>query len=83
MGQKGEETKAAIRKAALVLFIQKGFKDVTMKDICEATGHSRGGLYMHYGSTKQVFAEIIHEIMSSLENEVAVKIETVYPQPSY
>ena len=73
MGKKGEETKIAIRKAALVLFIHKGFKDVTMKDICEATGLSRGGLYMHYGSTKQIFADIINEIMSSLEN--AVKIE--------
>lgn len=75
MGKKGDTTKAAIRKAALILFVQKGFKDVTMKDICEATGLSRGGLYMHYGSTKQIFADIINEIMSSLENEVAVKIE--------
>lgn len=75
MGKKGEGTKMAIRKAALVLFIHKGFKDVTMKDICEATGLSRGGLYMHYGSTKQIFADIINEIMSSLENEVTVKIK--------
>ncbi len=75
MGKKGDTTKAAIRKAALVLFVQKGFKDVTMKDICEATGLSRGGLYMHYGSTKQVFADVIDEIMSSLENEIAIKIE--------
>lgn len=76
MGRKGDTTKAAIRKAALILFVQKGFKDVTMKDICEATGLSRGGLYMHYGSAKQIFADVINEIMSSLENEVAVKIES-------
>jgi AcrR family transcriptional regulator len=75
MGKKGEATKAAILKAALILFVQKGFKDVTMKDICEATGLSRGGLYMHYGGTKQIFAEIINEIMSNLKNEVSTKIE--------
>lgn len=75
MGKKGDETKATIRKAALILFVQKGFKDVTMKDICEATGLSRGGLYMHYGSTKQVFADIINDIMSGLENEVAIMME--------
>lgn len=75
MGKKGDVTKAAILKAALILFVQKGFKDVTMKDICEATGLSRGGLYMHYGSTKQIFADIINEIMSNLKNEVAAKIE--------
>ncbi len=43
MGKKGDITKAAILKAALILFVHKGFKNVTMKDICEATGLSRGG----------------------------------------
>lgn len=79
MGKKGDETKVAIRKSALTLFVQKGFKDVTMKDICEATGLSRGGLYMHYGSTKQIFSEIINEIMSSLKNEVAIKMDKGIP----
>ncbi len=74
-GQKGDKTKAAIRKAALALFVQKGFKDVTMKDICEAAGLSRGGLYTHYGSTGQVFADIIEELMSGLESQVAGKME--------
>lgn len=75
MGRKGEATKAAIRKAALGLFVQRGFKDVTMKDVCKATGLSRGGLYMHYGSTGQIFADIINEMMSGLKDEVAVKLE--------
>lgn len=75
MGQKGEATKTAIRKASLLLFVQKGFKDVTMKDICEAAGLSRGGLYMHYGSTGQIFADIIDEWMEDLENEVTGKME--------
>ncbi len=75
MGKKGDVTKAAILKAALILFVHKGFKNVTMKDICEATGLSRGGLYMHYGSTKQIFADILNDMMSNLKNEVAVKIE--------
>ena len=75
MGKKGDKTKAAIRNGALALFVQKGFKDVTMKDICHATGLSRGGLYMHYGSTKQIFADVINEIMSSLKNQVAIKLE--------
>lgn len=76
MGKKGDETKASIRKAALKLFVQKGFKDVTMKDICEATGLSRGGLYMHYGSTQQIFADIVSELMSGLENEFTSKMES-------
>ena len=79
MGKKGDKTKAAIRKAALVLFVQKGFKDVTMKDICEAAGLSRGGLYTHYGSTGQVFADIINELMSGLKSQVAEKMERDLP----
>ena len=79
MGKIGDKTRAAIQKAAIVLFVQRGFKDVTMKDICEATGLSRGGLYMHYGSTKQIFADIIDEIMSNLKNEVSVKIDHGLP----
>lgn len=75
MGKKGDKTKSLIRKAAQGLFVEKGFKDVTMKDVCEATGLSRGGLYMHYGSTSEIFADIVNEIMSSLENEFTQKIE--------
>lgn len=75
MGRKGEATKAAIREASLLLFIRQGFKDVTMKDICEVSGLSRGGLYTHYGSTGQIFADIIEEWMAGLENEITDKME--------
>ena len=44
MSLKGEKTKQDIREKAYQLFAEKGFKDVTMKDICELTGLSRGGL---------------------------------------
>lgn len=75
MGKKGEETKRLIRSAAKEIFSERGFKDVTMKDICERTGLSRGGLYMHYGSTKQIFSEIIDDMMHSQEDEYSGKIE--------
>lgn len=51
MGKKGNETKQHIKEQAKILFANKGFKEVTMKDICEATSLSRGGLYRHYDST--------------------------------
>lgn len=59
MGAKGDRTKDLIRSEAFRLFAEKGFKDVTMKDICLRTGLSRGGLYGHYESTEQIFMEII------------------------
>lgn len=54
MGAKGEKTKQLICESAFCLFAEKGFKDVTMKDICERTKLSRGGLYRHYESTSQI-----------------------------
>ena len=47
MSKKGSETKRLIKEQAYKLFAIRGFKDVTMKDICEITGLSRGGLYRH------------------------------------
>lgn len=61
MGNKGEKTKEKIRQEAYLLFAEKGFKAVTMTDICEKTGLSRGGLYRYYSGTGQIFSEILSE----------------------
>lgn len=58
MGAKGSKTKQYICQEAYRLFAENGYKTVTMKDICERTGLSRGGLYRHYNSTEQIFLEI-------------------------
>ena len=41
------------------LFVKKGFLRVTMKDIVEACDISRGGLYLYFESTGQIFLEVI------------------------
>lgn len=79
MGTKGEKTKHFICEAAFRLFAEKGFKDVTMKDICEKTGLSRGGLYRHYDSTSQIFLELIHTLMADQQNEFEEKIKAKVP----
>ncbi len=59
MVTKGEQTRDFILKKAYSLFVKKGFKQVTMKDVCEITGMSRGGLYSHFSSTKEIFETIL------------------------
>ncbi len=81
MGKKGENTKKFIREKAACLFAQKGFKNVTMKDICSVTGLSRGGLYRHYGSTGQIFSEIVDTLMSRQDNELSEKMSAGLPAP--
>ena len=79
MGKKGDETKRLILEKAMALFAKKGFKNVTMKDICIDTGLSRGGLYRHYESTNQIFSEIIDILMNTQDNELSEKMERGYP----
>ncbi len=70
MSLRGDKTKQEIRDAAYRLFEEKGFKEVTMKDICEQTGLSRGGLYRHYESTEQIFLEIVNAFSDQQKDEV-------------
>lgn len=79
MSLKGEKTKQEIREKAYQLFAEKGFKEVTMKDICELTGLSRGGLYRHYESTEQIFLEIVNAFSDKQKEEVLTKIQQHIP----
>ncbi|HXS36491.1 MAG TPA: helix-turn-helix domain-containing protein [Flavipsychrobacter sp.] len=44
---------------SLKLFLQKSFKEVTMKEIVEQTGLSKGAFYHYFSSKEQVFEEVI------------------------
>ncbi len=79
MSLRGDKTKQEIRDKAYQLFAEKGFKEVTMKDICERTGLSRGGLYRHYESTEQIFLEIVNAFSDQQKNEVFAKMEQHVP----
>lgn len=79
INKRGEETRKLIKKCACGLFASKGFKQVTMKDICEAASLSRGGLYCHYESTQEIFKEIINDFMSRQEDTFSEKIAQNIP----
>lgn len=59
MGAKAEQKKNYIREKAKSVFMEKGFKNVTMKDVVDACGISRGGLYLYYSDTAQLFLDIM------------------------
>lgn len=79
MSARGDKTRKDIKEKAYRLFAEKGFKDVTMQDICERTGLSRGGLYRHYESTEQIFLEIVNAFSDQQKNDVCEKIEKRVP----
>lgn len=59
MGEKSIQKKKYILETARKVFMEKGFKKVTMKDIVEACEISRGGLYLYFESTGQIFLEVL------------------------
>ena len=59
MGDKSEQKKKYIVETARKVFTEKGYKEVTMKDIVEACDISRGGLYLYFSSTKELFEEVL------------------------
>ena len=56
---KGIEKKLYILEKAAAVFIKKGYTAVTMKDIVDECGISRGGLYKYYASTQEIFLDIL------------------------
>ena len=60
MGEKSFQKKKYILETARKVFMEKGYKNVTMKDIVEACDISRGGLYLYFNSTAEIFREVLH-----------------------
>lgn len=52
------------------VFQQKGFLDVTMKDIIEAANISRGGIYLYFHSVDEVFVAVLNKRNSHSLEEV-------------
>jgi AcrR family transcriptional regulator len=53
------ETREHIIKISLKLFLKKNFKEVTMKEIVDATGLSKGAFYHYFESKEKVFEEVV------------------------
>ena len=81
MSVKGDNSRSKILASSRTLFAKMGYSRVTMKDICEASGFSRGGLYRHYASTEEIMTAIIQKdeedalnfLASAVLNKVSAK----------
>lgn len=59
-------TKEHILEVSLLLFLKKSFKAVTMKEIVDKTGLSKGAFYHYFESKEQVFEEVINYFYKDL-----------------
>jgi len=76
---KGDKTKQTIIDKSTQLFSQKGYAAVTMKDVCEICDLSRGGLYRHFASTKEIFLEILNDDKEEMQHQLEQSIENNAP----
>ncbi len=75
MAIKGERTRESIIHESYTLFAEKGFKQVTMKDVCEVTGMSRGGLYSHFSGTDKLFEAVLEKITEKSATDFQTEIK--------
>lgn len=75
MGDKSLQKKNLIVETAKEVFFKRGYRAVTMKEIVEACGISRGGLYLYFANTKELFEAVLEQenytIQMVLESPVA------------
>lgn len=73
MGNKSVQKRKYILDKARNIFCENGYRTVTMKDIVEACGISRGGIYLYFSNTKELFEAVLEEetkgIASGLEEK--------------
>lgn len=68
--KKMNETKERILSVALYYFIKKPYTEVTMSEILNASGLSKGGFYHHFESKEALYHEVIdHFILKTFLKE--------------
>ncbi len=72
MGEKSVQKKKYILEKAREVFAEKGFKNVTMKDVVDACDISRGGLYLYFSSTEELFLAVLADDTSEDDEEAVV-----------
>lgn len=74
MGNKSIQKKNYIIEKAHHVFVKKGFRSVTMKDIVEACDISRGGLYLYFDSTESIFKAVLEAESAKVDPSLARKL---------
>jgi AcrR family transcriptional regulator len=68
-----------ILDAARQVFCRKGFLAVTMQDIIDECGISRGGIYLYFASVDEIFLEIMKQRNKEKFSEVRKAVQNFEP----
>jgi TetR/AcrR family transcriptional regulator, transcriptional repressor for nem operon len=68
---KGERTRQRIVELAAPVFNCKGYVGASFRDLMDATGLEKGGIYNHFGSKEQLALEAYDHAMALITNGIA------------
>lgn len=74
MSDKSTQKKEYIISKARSVFVEKGYSTVTMKDIVDACEISRGGLYLYFSSTSDLFLAVLKKETEESDDLFSSKI---------
>ncbi|GJM34593.1 MAG: TetR family transcriptional regulator [Saprospiraceae bacterium] len=74
---KAERTRNMIIEKSAALFNQKGYSGTSMKDIMDATGLSKGGLYGNFSSKEEVAVAAFLNAVETVDNEVRMRTSVI------
>ncbi|MEU6532549.1 TetR/AcrR family transcriptional regulator [Streptomyces sp. NPDC046928] len=64
-------TRANLLDAAFTVFAAKGFGRVSIEEVCEAAGYSRGAFYSNFGSLDELFFALYRQRADLIADQVA------------
>ncbi|WP_125098792.1 TetR/AcrR family transcriptional regulator [Leucobacter chromiireducens] len=64
-------TREQLLVQAARLFAERGFSGVSLEDIAQAAGFTKGAVYSHFGSKEQVFLAAVRHTVERMEEELA------------
>ncbi|MCM1143403.1 MAG: TetR/AcrR family transcriptional regulator [Blautia sp.] len=74
MGEKSVQKKQYILETARKVFVEKGYKNVTMKDVVDACEISRGGLYLYFDSVEEIFLALLQQEVDETDDDFTRRI---------
>ena len=76
------ETRGRLMQAATTLFAERGFGQVSIEQICEAAGYTRGAFYSNFDSVDELFFALYQERASVIAEQVARSLTAAAPSGS-
>ncbi len=66
-----EQTRQKILKAALDLFVEKGYERATFEDVADRIRLTKGAVYWHFKSKPDLFAELVEDMTAKHTEQIA------------